>query len=223
MNKQHRRSFISTAVLASSLVLVHALPAFQQNDEWSKRDRWQRPEEVMDALGILPGSAVADVGCGKGYFVFHLARRVGPAGIVYGVDTDKITMGELRQRIADEKLDQVHIINNKKDDPMLPAASQDSGLDAVLIVNAYHEMREYDAMLRALFAAMKPGGRLAIIDAPGKDDVSRPTHHSDHTISESLVLDDASRNGFRLRSRESGFDHTEPGRSYWFFLLFEKP
>ena len=179
----------------------------------------------MDALAIRQGSAVADVGCGSGYFVFHLARRVGPTGLVYGVDTDKVTLEKLRERIAEEKLEYVRVIHSQAADPLLPAATPESGLDAVLIVNAYHEMLEYDAMLRAIHTALKPGGRLAIIDAPGKDVASRSKHQSDHTISERLVLEDAARNSFRFRSRERGFDPPplDSSRGPWFFLIFEKP
>lgn len=219
---RHRFPFVALAVLFS-LALVPAWTGAQRNDNATERDRWQRPAEVMDVLGIQAGSAVADVGCGEGYFVLHLARRVGPAGLVYGVDLDKVTLEKVRQRVQSENLGQVRIVVGKKDDPLLPPAAPDAGLDAVLIVNAYHEMREQDAMLRAIFAALKPGGRLAIIDAPGKEGADRATHRMDHTISEGLVGEDAARNGFRLRSREPGFDRPNSSRGHWFFLIFEKP
>jgi len=174
---------------------------------------------VMDALGLRAGNAVADVGCGEGYFVLRLARRVGPEGIVYAVDVNDEMLDKVRQRVEREGLANVRIILGKKDDPLLPADT----LDAALIVNAYHEMREYDAMLRAIYAALKPGGRLAIIEPVGEENADRAAHFARHTISEKLVQQDAARNSFQFRGKERGFDRPNSPRRHWFFLLFEKP
>jgi ubiquinone/menaquinone biosynthesis C-methylase UbiE len=173
----------------------------------------------MDALGLRAGSAVADVGCGDGYFVFHLARRVGRDGRVYGVDVDEAALRRLRRRVEQEGFEQVRIVHGKPDDPLLPA----DALDAALIVNAYHEMRESDAMLRGIFAALRPGGRLAIIDAAGDEDADRAALMRRHQMSEKLARDAAARNGFRFLSQEPGFERTDSSRRRWFFLLFEKP
>ena len=72
------------------LLLCASLPALvSTQDTGAARDAWQRPEEVMEALGIQAGTVVADVGSGDGYFSFHLARRVGSGGRVYAVDIDE--------------------------------------------------------------------------------------------------------------------------------------
>ncbi len=77
-------------LLVPALLLVATLgwPAcrLQAQEDWARRDKWQRPAEVLDALGLKPGSFVADVGAGDGYFAFHLAARVGSLGRVYAED-----------------------------------------------------------------------------------------------------------------------------------------
>jgi predicted methyltransferase len=218
MNLRPVRAFLSVFAALVLSAVVFALP---QSSDDAKRDAWQRPYEVMDALGVRAGSHVADVGCGHGYFVMHLARRVGAEGVVYGVDVDDDALGKLRRGVGDAKLSNVRVVRSREDDPQLPAGD----LDAVLIVNAYHEMRRYDAMLRAIFVALKPHGRVAIIDAPGKNNDSRDEHHRRHTISEALVREDMLRNGFHFLRKEADFEPSREDRSRgsWFFLVFEKP
>jgi predicted methyltransferase len=143
---------------------------------------------------------------------------VGRDGLVYGVDVDEDALRDLRRRVEREKLENVKVIRGKSDDPLLPANS----LDAILIVNAYHEMREHEAMLRALHAALKSGGRLAVIDAPGDDDRSRESQTGSHTIGEFYVRKEAEAAGFRFRSKEKDFDRPENSRRHWYFLVFEK-
>jgi|ERR1700693_1269354 len=226
MNKNARRSLLlALLMLCGSLGMgrpwpfVAAAPRPAQDDD-AKRDAWQRPGEVMDALGIAAGSAVADVGCGDGYFVLHLARRVGAEGAVYGEDLEQKPLDTVRRRTEKEKLSNVRLTQGTAVDPQLP----ENALDVVLVVNAYHEFIEYDAMLKGILRALKPGGRLGIIDAAGDERRTRAEHQSKHTITEKLVLEDAARNGFRFRSRERGFTRPEgSSRNNFFFLIFERP
>jgi predicted methyltransferase len=161
---------------------------------WPARDRWKRPQEVMDELGLTAGSTVADIGAGRGYFTFRLAERVGAAGKVYAVDIDEKELRRLGSRAKEQALPQVITVLSAADDPRLAAAS----VDAILVVNAYHEMRDYDAMLQGMLRALRPGGRLAIIDEDSEPGTPRSAYHSSHKIPESLVREDAERNGFRL-------------------------
>ncbi len=204
-------------VLAALVLAPPAARSFRQDE--ARRDRWQRPAEVLDALGITAGSRVADVGCGEGYFVLHLAQRVGPSGVVYAVDIDPEALATTRRKVERAGFTQVRLVLGREDDPRL----RDGELDAVLIVNAYHEMRKHDAMLGGIFRALKPGGRLAIIDGAGEEHEDRNTLLRRHRISRKLVREDAERNGFRFREERPGFDR--PGRNarYFFFLIFEKP
>ncbi len=214
------RKPLATKFLFAQLTaaLLYAIAAFASQDDSKARDTWQRPEAVMDALGIKPGSAVADVGAGGGYFTFHLAQRVGPQGKVYAEDILEDEVSKIRERAAKEVLPQIEAILGAKDDPKLPAES----LDSVLIVNAYHEMREHNAMLRAVFRALKPGGLLAIIDAPAAPGEPREKYFDRHRIPEQFVRDDTAQNGFSFLRQEPGFNSPERGRDY-FFLIFKKP
>ena len=200
------------------LLLCASLPALvSTQDTGAARDAWQRPEEVMNALGIQAGTVVADVGSGDGYFTFHLARRVGAQGRVCAVDIDQDALNKLRRQAEKEGLMQIETIRSEKDDPRLPAES----VDIVLVVNAYHEMRDYDAMLAGLYRALRPGGLLGIIEAEDEPGKPRETYYDRHRLPEELVREDAERAGFRFLRNEPGF--TRPSRNKeFYFLIFEK-
>lgn len=186
--------------------------------KFAERDVWQRPEEVMDKLGIKAGSVVADVGCGSGYFTFHFAARVGTEGKVYAEDVESDVLGKIQARAAQEHLRQIEVLQGTPDDPFLPPGK----LDVILVMNAYHEMKNYDAMLRGMYKALKPGGVLAIIDheaAPGKP---RTEYQEGHRIPAELVREDLARNGFRFLRSEPGFLSADTHKDF-FFLIFQKP
>jgi len=185
--------------------------------EWAKRDAWQRPAEVMDTLGIRAGSIVADVGAGEGYFTFHLASRVGPNGKVYAEDILDSELEKIRERAQKERLPQIETVLGTQSDPKLPQGA----LDAILLVLTYHEMEEYDAMLDAMVRALKPGGRMVVIDQQGEPNQPRSAYAKEHKMSKELVLQDAARHNLRFAREEKGFNNDE--KSYWFFLVFEKP
>jgi ubiquinone/menaquinone biosynthesis C-methylase UbiE len=171
----------------------------------------------MDALGIQAGQAVADVGAGDGYFTFRLASRVGLKGKVYAEDISDDQLAKIRERVAKEGWSQIDTTLGTESDPKLPAGA----LDAILVVLAYHEMRNYDAMLGGLNRALKPGGLLAIIDDEAEPSEARSVSANSHRIAKRLVLEDGSRNGLRFVREEKGFQ-SDPNH-HWFFLIFEKP
>jgi len=172
----------------------------------------------MDAVGIKAGSTVADVGAGEGYFTFRLAARVGPTGKVYAEDILDDRLEQIRRGAAKRKLAQIETILGTTSDPRLPAER----LDAILVVNAYHEMREYDAMLRGMFRALKPGALLGIIDAPAQAGQPRESYYDRHRIPEELLREDLARNGFTFLRQQATFTPPDSDRTY-FFLIFEKP
>lgn len=160
----------------------------------AQREKWQRVTEIFDAMLVRPGAVVADVGAGDGFFTVRLARAVGPEGRVLAVDIGDEPLRRLRTRAADEDLRNVEVIEGAADDPRLPAAS----VDAVLIVNAYHEMTEHKAMLAKIRAALKPGGRLVIVEpiAPSRRDASREQQTRNHEIAAAFVRDDVAAASF---------------------------
>jgi predicted methyltransferase len=184
------------------------------------RDTWQRPAEVMDAMGATVGSAVADIGASQGYFTFHLARRVGLQGKVYATELHEQErhLNFIRACAKQEGLSQIETIIGADDDPHLPKAA----LDAILLVDTYHAMHQYNAMLKGMYRALKPGGKLIIIDQlPSKPGKERETHSRRHEMPEEWVRKDTARNGFRFVGKHGDILAAESRPRY--FLVFEKP
>lgn len=189
----------------------------QESERSRNRDAWQRPAEVFDALAVKPGHRVADIGSGFGYFTFRLAARVGAEGKVFAVDIDKEAIDKVRRRKEREKLAQVEPILGESHDPHLP-----NDLDSVLIVDSYHEFRDYDRMMQAAFRALKPGGRLVIIDGEAASGRPRTEYHRLHAIPAELVREEVARNGFVFKENRPGFYDAEYDKKMY-FLVFEKP
>ena len=124
------------------------------------RDAWQRPDEVVAALGVEVGQSVADIGAGPGYFTLRLARAVGAQGRVFAVEVEADLIGLLRQRIDEAGLGNVAAILARDADALLPAAS----CDRILVVDTFHHFPDGVAYLRHLAGALRPGGVLANVD-----------------------------------------------------------
>lgn len=129
----------------------------------------EEPDRAIAALNIAPGATVADVGAGSGYFTVRLAAAVGPSGRVYATDIQPEMLAMLRERLAREKIGNVTPVQGTSTDPRLPEAS----VDLVLMVDVYHEFSQPQTMLRALRQAIKPGGRLVLLEYR-KEDPSIP-------------------------------------------------
>jgi cyclopropane fatty-acyl-phospholipid synthase-like methyltransferase len=123
-----------------------------------KRDEWQKPHEVIQALQLSPDATVADIGSGTGYFSVRLAHML-PQGRVFGVDIEPDMVKYLAERAKKEGLANVSSVAGAPDDPHLPAK-----VDLILMVDVYHHIENRDAYLRNLKSYLKPGGRVAIID-----------------------------------------------------------
>ena len=216
VRSETRQRLLSVLLLLAVLVWL-PLAASCQSRELSEEAR-QSFSAAMDALDIEPGSVVADVGAGPGPYTFPLAERVSPDGKVYAVDIDENDLAKLRSRAERAGVVQVETILGATDDPRLPAAA----LDVVLVINSYHEFREYDEMLQGFHRALKPGGRLAIIDAKTDPGEARSRYHNRHRIPAELVREDARRNGFRFLHNQPRFVHHRRNREFY-LLVFEKP
>jgi SAM-dependent methyltransferase len=133
--------------------------------ERSERGVEEEPDKALDALGNLTGATVADVGAGSGYFSVRLAARVGPGGRVYANDLQPEMLRMLSARLARERITNVIPVQGAIDDPKLPP----SALDLVLMVDVYHEFSEPQKMLRGIRSALKPGGRLVLLEYRKED------------------------------------------------------
>ena len=132
-----------------------------------KRDEWQKPDEVIKALNLKKGQFVADIGAGSGYFTLRLARAVGQKGSVFAVDIDEGMLSYLRQRLSQENLKNVQVMQVPPHDPLLI----DGSADVVFICNVYHHLEDRDVYLRKLRKALKSDGRLVIVDFYQKEGI----------------------------------------------------
>ena len=139
-----------------------------QGADWldrAERVTEEEPDLALDAIRITPGSVVADVGAGSGYMTVKMAKRVGAGGKVYANDIQPEMLARLRQRLMREKITNVETVLGTPEDPKLPAAA----LDLILIVDVYHEFSEPQAMLRRMRDALKPDGRLVLLEYRKED------------------------------------------------------
>jgi len=128
--------------------------------ERPEREREEAPSTAIAVLDIKPGQVVADVGAGSGYYTVRLAERVGASGRVFATDIQPEMVRLLQQRVARERLTQVDVVQAAEADPRLPQ----NQLDLILMVDVYHELARPQEMLQQLRGALKPDGRLVLIE-----------------------------------------------------------
>ena len=124
------------------------------------RDEKQKPGELIRAMGLQPGMSVADVGTGVGYMLPFLSKRVGDTGKVYAEDIFDDFLAAAKQRVESAKLANVTFIKGTETDPMLP----EGALDIVMALDVYHHFDYPEKMLAAIFKALKPDGRLVVVE-----------------------------------------------------------
>jgi ubiquinone/menaquinone biosynthesis C-methylase UbiE len=124
------------------------------------RDERQKPGELMRAMGVQPGMTVADVGTGVGYMLPFLSRRVGPEGHVIAEDIFDDFLAGAKHVVESQKLSNVTFVKGMETDPKLPEGEA----DMVLCLDVYHHFDYPEKMLAAIHRALKPGGRLAVVE-----------------------------------------------------------
>jgi predicted methyltransferase len=165
------------------------------------RAAWQKPDQIMDALGIADGSRVADIGAGAGWFSIQLARRVGPNGVVYAEDVQRPMLEAIRRRVSREGLQNVQAVFGTSTEPNLPKGA----LDAILMVDVYSEVEQPVAFLRTLAVALKPNGRIGIVNyKPGQGGPGPSSNANEGIRVDSTVVEtDATAAGLRVLAREN--------------------
>jgi SAM-dependent methyltransferase len=174
--------------------------------EGPDRDAWQKPDRVMDSLGIGEASVVGDLGAGGGWFTIRLARRVGPNGVVFAEDIQLQMIEAIVRRVKREGLRNVNTVLGTANNPGLPPRS----LDAILIVEVSNEMEDRVALLTNAARALKPNGRIGIIDY-NKEGLG-PGPPLDERVDPDTIIRDARAAGLRLLRRETFLP-------YQFFLI----
>jgi ubiquinone/menaquinone biosynthesis C-methylase UbiE len=125
----------------------------------------EEPDVAIRILRIPKGASVADIGAGSGFMTVRLSERVGPEGRVFATDVQPQMLELLRRRLAAKKISNVTLVQGTIDDPKLPPAT----IDLELLVDVYHEFSEPQAMLRGLRTALKPSGRLVLLEYRKED------------------------------------------------------
>jgi ubiquinone/menaquinone biosynthesis C-methylase UbiE len=172
------------------------------------RDAWQKPEAVVRALGLAPGMNAADIGAGTGYFNRHLAAAVAPSGKVYAADIEPKMIAYMEERAVREKTPNVVPVLAAPDDPKLPEAT----LDVILIVDTYHHIDDRLRYFGRLKKALRPGGRVAVVDFHKRELPVGPS--MEHKLPKEHVLGEMEAAGYRLV--------TEPTfLPYQYFLILE--
>ena len=175
-----QKLLVAVAVLAATVVSaqqpgkhpvsgrVYAQTMGVQGAPWldrAERDREEDPDLAVRLLRIQKGSTVADVGAGSGNITIRLAKAVGPMGKVYANDIQPGMLEILGRNVAKAKLMNVIPVLGAIDDPKLPAES----IDLAIMVDVYHECSEPQKMLQRLREAIKPGGRLVLLEYRAED------------------------------------------------------
>ena len=124
----------------------------------------EHPDLAVQAMQLPADAVVADIGAGSGYFTFRIAALV-PAGRVYAVDIQPEMLDIIRTRMQRNSVKNVLPVEGKADDPMLP----ENAIDAVLLVDAYHEFDHPYEMMRGIVRSLRPGGRVFLIEYRGED------------------------------------------------------
>ena len=168
-------ALLLAAVLAAQAPGVHPISGRRfapvmgyQGADWlerSERDQEEAPDVALDTLKIPKGASVADIGAGSGFITERLSARVGPTGRVFANDLQPQMLQILGRRLAQRKITNVTLVQGTVDDPKLDPAS----VDLEIMVDVYHELSQPQAMLRGLRAALKPGGRLVLLEYRKED------------------------------------------------------
>ncbi|MEZ5492291.1 MAG: class I SAM-dependent methyltransferase [Gammaproteobacteria bacterium] len=161
-----------------------------QGADWLERPeriQQEQPDQVVANMGLEPDHVVADIGAGTGYFSFRIARQV-PEGKVLAVDIQPEMLTLLEQRQAAEGVSNIEGVLGQIDDPNLPPNS----IDAAIMVDAYHEFSHPYEMIRGIYQALRPGGRVFLLEYRAEDPrvPIRPLHKmtEEQVVKEMLVF-----------------------------------
>lgn len=190
----------------------------------SQRLKEIRMGDIVHQLGIHEGSQVADVGCGSGQFSVILSHVVGASGRVYCediVDQKEWGLKAAKANFKKEHVKNAVTIQGAPDNPKLP----EGALDAVLIVNAYHEMPQYESMLRHIKESLKAGGHLVIVDNTPLRTAKRPREKqtNNHVLSPDLAAGELEAAGFHIVDREDTFIDDPDAESAHWMIAVERP
>ena len=200
------------------VVLQGGLWAQYTASDWKERDTWMDIERILDLAGVHEGQHVADIGCHEGYLSMHLAKKVGVRGKVYAVDVQERRLSRLNENAADRNIYNITTILGDYDNPKLPK----NELDVVVIMDTYHEMKDYMTILEHVREALKPSGRIVILEKL-KDHARNKTRKeqmSAHTLSPRYVKKELQEAGFKLvkEINDIGYWENNSSKKIWILI-----
>jgi ubiquinone/menaquinone biosynthesis C-methylase UbiE len=174
---------------------------------WEDRDKWQKADEIIRKMEIDKNSVVADIGCHEGYMSFKLAAA---AKIVYAVDVDQWKLNVIKQYSEKTKVSNIITVKGDYDDPKLSGNS----VDAVIILDTYHEMKDHDKILQHILASLKKGGRLVICEpiAESRRKLARADQERKHELGMNYALEDLEKAGFTIQEKTDPFVDREKAK-----------
>ena len=185
--------FTRRAAVLSLIALAVGVSLVAQSRSRASEDERSRLTTLLD---IRSGSRIADVGAGDGGFSFPFAELVGPEGRVYLTEIGQSQLRRLRSAVERDRLSNVEVVEVAEDDSRLPAGC----CDAIYLRNVYHHLTRPEPTVATLFRALKPGGRLAIIDfEPSRRSAARvPRVPGSEGVTRSAVVEELTAAGFSL-------------------------
>ncbi len=172
------------------------------------RADWQKPEQVVQALGLTPGASVTDIGAGTGYFARRFAAIIGPEGRVDALDIDPVLLENLERRAATAKLENIHTRRVARDDPEMEPESA----DLVFLCNTYSQLRDRAVYVKKLAPGLKRGGRVAVVDFQARADIPEGPAFAEK-VDRDTVIEEFREAGFTLEREETFLP-------YQYFLIF---
>jgi len=215
-----------TRVLLTTTIAVGLLvPARAQQTSLTTAHLRSAEKEVprlIELLELKPGSVVADVGAGFGAWTMALAKAVGPSGRVYATEVGASQLAALRDLVQRESLANVVVVEGAADSTNLPPAC----CDAILVRDVYHHLSKPEEVARSAAAALKPGGRLAVVDFPPRPNSAVPSgvpaNRNGHGVPAEIVEREVAAAGLRhVTTTVNWSPESEPASL--FLVLFRKP
>jgi ubiquinone/menaquinone biosynthesis C-methylase UbiE len=223
--------FVLVVIMTAALFLIYQFTQtlYQLHIAEVERDRWQRPDDVVDSLKLKDGNTVADVGCGVGYFSLKLAPKVSEHGSVLAEDILEESLAFLWIRAFLDHQSNIRVIHGDLDDPHLPTG----GVDAVLIANSYHEFTKPLAMFDHTFRALRSAGRLVVLDRGPRSyhGEAREIQMQQYQMAASIAEEEIRQTGFEVISRHDRFidrpvaerPGDRPDDHVWWLIVARKP
>jgi arsenite methyltransferase len=171
------------------------------------RDAYQKPHEVVMALGLKEGEAIADIGAGAGYFAFRFAHHVGATGRVYAVDVSPDMILHMNRQIRDLGLDNVRTILAPPDDPLLA----DRSVNRFFFCEAWHHIADHEKYLSEMKRMLRPGGQVIVIDFRKEATPVGPP--PEMRVARADVVREFEAHGYRLANEQTFLP-------YQYFLVF---